>query len=207
MIQTTLRKGVVLGVCWLTAGWAQAQEVYVSALGFRTTVPSGWTTLNQDEVRKNAKLFETGLASMKGADPALLKQIEAEVRGGRIELLFAPMGDPQFRDNINVRTAAMAVPATDKALRLACDGLPAQLQQAFGRPMRVYACRFETLAVGKSLYLEFDGAGDNLRSTQYSIPQGSGNSVWQVTGTFTNASADKQRPVFEKFVRGITAGR
>lgn len=207
MDKASVRAVVWMGVCWLAAGCAQAQEVYVSALGFGSVVPVGWTSLNQEEVRKNAKLFETALASMKGADPALLRQIEGEVRGGRIELLFAPVGDPKFRDNINVRTAMMGMPATDKALRLACEGLPAQLQQAFGRPMKVYACRLETLAVGKSLYLEFDGAGENLRGMQYSIPHGGGNSVWQVTGTFTNASAEKQRPVFEGFVRGITAGR
>lgn len=182
---------------------AQAQQPFISAMGFRSVVPDGWTSLTQDEVRKNAKLFDSGLASMKDANPDMLRQIEAEIRGGRIELLFAPPTDPAFRDNINVRGTPMEIPSSDKAMQKECESLPAQMQQMFGRPIKVYACRIENLPVGKAAYLDFDGATAGIRSVQYNIATKSPGTAIQITGTFTNASLEKQRPVFERFIRSM----
>lgn len=193
----------LLVVIWLCAvGSVQAQQPFISAMGFRSVVPEGWISLTQDEVGKNAKLFDGGLAAMKGANPELLKQVEAEIRGGRIELLFAPMTDPAFRDNINVRQTALVFPSNEQAMQTVCQSMPAQLQQMIGRPIRVYSCRIQNLPVGKVSYFDFDGAVAGTRSVQYNVPSKTGTSI-QITGTFTNVSLEKQRPLLEGFIRSM----
>ena len=198
----------LLGMTALCAAWsAQAQSTYVSAMGFRSVVPAGWTSLTRDEVRKNAKLFDSGLASMRQANTDLVKQIETEIREGRIELLFAPQTNPAFRDNINVRSTPMNIPASTKAMESDCAQLPNQMSQMFGRPVQVYACRVENLPVGKAVYLDFDGASDGIRSLQYNIATKTPGTAIQITGTFTNGSLEQQRPVFEGFIRAMKMER
>jgi hypothetical protein len=194
----------LLGLACCFAAWsAQAQDTFVSAMGFRSVVPAGWTSLTQEEVRKNAQLFETGFAAMRQANPEMLKQIEGEIRGGRIELLFAPATNPAFRDNINVRSTPLIIPTNERALQAECATLPAQLQQLFGRPMKLYACRFEKTPMGRAVFLDFDGATEGIHSLQYNMPSKTPGTALQVTGTFSEESLEQQRTVFEGFVRAI----
>ena len=81
-----------------------AGERYQSSLGYSAVVPSGWTPLTQEGMRREPNRFGRLFHEMATTDPKLASSLRSEVRSGKLDMLFHnEAGSVDFVDNISIR--------------------------------------------------------------------------------------------------------
>ncbi len=191
--------GLLLGV----ARTSYAEELN-SSFGFTAQVPEGWIIFSRAELRENSDLFE-GIAELPGfgdADSRAVAQIEAQIRAGKIEVLFRTAGsEPGFVDNINVVKQIGRLPSASGADAY-CKSSGAELAKVVGRSLEFYECSAANGLSSFAIYTEFEGIVPGTRSMQFQIRK-SQNVMVVVTATASNGTADDVRPDLHSMAKSL----
>ena len=176
---------------------------YQSSFGFTIDIPGHWLVLTRQELKENPDLFDFDKKDFANVDKNLLKNISSEIKSGRVEVYFnQKTSDSSFADNINVAKQIGKIPENNTELREVCDLLPEQLSSYFGRGIKLYQCKLNSISGLESVFLEFDGVIERTRTIQYQLQKSPSVQII-ITATCKNSVLNTIRKEFDKMILSI----
>jgi len=176
---------------------------YQSSFGFTVDIPEHWLVMTRNEIKENPDLFDFSEERFGNFDKNLLKKMDSMVKSGQVEYYFyQKTSDSSFVDNITVIKPIGKIPENNIQLREVYNSLPKQFSSYYGKEIKVYQCKLVDVNNLKSLFVEFDGAGEGTRGIQYSIQKSPSVQII-ITATCRNSVLDTIRKEFNRIVLSI----
>jgi hypothetical protein len=173
----------------------EAATAYESPLGFRMTLPAGWTEIAAEQMDAG---FDA-LRSRADGNPDAARLLERlRAQGTHREAGFFAKG----RDSLHVMRSAIRPPEDPAARAAFCERLDATTSKAAGRRLRTYACSARMVSGVPAFHVERDALLPATRTMQYWLPDRTGSSIHLVM-TCRDADADERRREMEGIVESL----
>ncbi len=198
-----MKKGILAVFICLFCTKIVHAGTYESQFGFSIDLPSHWGIINMKSLKENP-----GKYSDKRTE-GLLNTHKEQILEGKAEIYeYLSPDSGTFMDNIFVQVDHGDLKPIKSLESAICniDMLQKAYSKAFGRVIKVHACKVLRVSSYDAVYTDIDGATPGTRSLQYQIWKPS-NDIIVMTLTAGNKTLGKRRDEFTGIVYSFKATR